>query len=295
MISSMTGYGDAQGALEGIEFTVEVRCLNNRYYKPSIRLGEDFTYLEPTIDVLLRKAVSRGSLIYTLRVRPAEESASVEVNHQAMRSLLHDLRELERDLGFEGLNIDLSGLLQVPGVIRPIEYNQDRQEKFKELVVKLTKQALENLSEMRRREGKTLQDDLLGQVKIIREQLELIGRAAPEVVRTYQAKLTQRAAELLSGTQVTVTEDDLAREIAIFAERCDISEEIVRLRSHLDHFEKVCESNSQAGRRLDFIAQEMLREANTIGAKASDATICEAVIDVKAAIDRIKEQSQNVE
>ena len=295
MITSMTGYGDAQGALDKIEFTVEIRCLNNRYYKPSIRMPEEFSYLEPTIDLLLRKAVSRGSLIYTLRVRPAEGSALVEINQQALRSFLHDLRELERDMGFEGLSIDLAGLLQVPGLIRTLEYGQVHQEQFKELLVKLTNQALDNLSQMRRREGQVLQEDLLSQSKIVRQQLGLIIAAAPEVVRAYQAKLTQRVAELLSGTQVTVSEDDLTREITIFAERCDISEEIVRLRSHLDHFEKVCNGDAQAGRRLDFIAQEMLREANTIGAKAADAAIGAAVVDIKTAIDRIKEQAQNVE
>ena len=303
MITSMTGYGDAQGGVQGIEFTVEIRCLNNRYYKPSIRLPEEFAYLEPNIDLLLRKAVSRGSLIYTLRARPAEETALVEINYPALRSFLHDLRELERDLGFEGVSIDLASLLQVPGLTRPAEQSQTRQESFKEFLVGLTNQALESFSQMRRREGQALHDDLLSQAKIVREQLEHIVEAAPEVVRSYHAKLVQRASELLSATHVTVTEDNLAREIAIFAERCDISEEIVRLQSHLDHFEKVCEGDSQAdssssrqaGRRLDFIAQEMLREANTIGAKASDAAISTAVVDIKTAIDRIKEQAQNVE
>ena len=211
MITSMTGYGDAQGTLEGLELALEIRCLNNRYYKPSIRLPDELGYLEPIIDPLLRKAVSRGSLVYTLRVKPAEEAALVEINHKALRSFVHDLRELERDLGFEGVSIDLAGLLQVPGLTRPVQYSQTHQEKLKELVVKLTGQALETLSEMRRREGQALQDDLLGQIKIVREQLELIANTAPEVVRAYQAKLVQRAAELLNGTHVRVTEDDLAR------------------------------------------------------------------------------------
>ena len=296
MITSMTGYGDAQGVLAGIELTVEIRSLNNRYYKPNIRLPDDFSYLEPSIDLLLRKAVARGSLVYALRVRPADDASMVQVNFPALRSLLQDLRELERDLGFEGSNIDLAGLLQVPGLIQPVEQTSSDREQTKELVIDLTNKALATLIQMRQREGQVLHDDLLAQLKTIRQQLELVKTSAPQVVETYQAKLTQRVAVLLNGTSVTISDDDLAREVAIFAERCDISEEIVRLGSHLDHLEKVCQTDGKAaGRRLDFIAQEMLREANTIGSKASDGTISAAVVDIKAAIDRIKEQVQNVE
>ena len=140
-----------------------------------------------------------------------------------------------------------------------------------------------------------MQEDLLKQSEIIRGRLGEITKIAPTVVKTYHAKLAQRAAELLSGSRVTVKEDDLAREVAIFSERCDISEEIVRLGSHLDLFENVCKEKAQAGRRLDFVAQEMLRESNTIGAKASDSAIGAAVVDIKTAVDRIKEQVQNIE
>ena len=295
MITSMTGYGDAQGVLAGIELTIEIRSLNNRYYKPSIRLPDDFSYLEPAIDLLLRKAVSRGSLVYTLRVRPADDASLVQINYSALRSLLQDLREFQRDIGFEGVSIDLAGLLQVPGLIQPVEQASSHREQTKELVVDLTNKALAALVQMRQREGQVLHDDLLAQVRTIRQQLELVKTSAPQVVGAYQAKLIQRVTELLSGTRVAVSQDDLAREVAIFAERCDISEEIVRLGSHLEHFEEVCQDNAQAGRRMDFIAQEMLREANTIGSKASDGTISVAVVDIKAAIDRIKEQVQNVE
>lgn len=295
MLSSMTGYGDAQSALDGIEFTVEIRCLNNRYYKPNMKLPEELAYLEPTVDPLLRKAVARGTLVYALRIRPAEDSALVRINHMALRGLVQELRELERDLGFEGVNIDLASLLQMPGMTRPVEYGQLHQERLEKLVVDLTEKALQAMVQMRQREGQILQQDLLKQSEIIRGRLEEITKIAPEVVKSYHTKLAQRAAELLSGSRVTVSKDDLAREVAIFSERCDISEEIVRLRSHLDLFDKVCKEKAQAGRRLDFIAQEMLRESNTIGAKASDSAIGAAVVDIKTAVDRIKEQVQNIE
>ncbi len=295
MITSMTGYGDAQGVLDGAEFTVEIRCLNNRYYKPTIKLSEELTQLESEIDPLLRKAVSRGTLIYTLRIKPAEDSAQVQINYSAMKTFLHELREMQRDVGFEGLGIDLAGLLQLPGLTRPAEYAQTQPDRLKDFVADLTKKALDALTQMRRREGQALCEDLTCQGQAIRSGLDKIAQTAPDVVRSYQAKLAQRVSELLSGAQVTLSEGDLAREVAIFAERCDISEEIVRLRSHLDHFDKICREDSQAGRRLDFIAQEMLREANTIGAKACDAIIGQTVIDIKTAIDRIKEQAQNVE
>ena len=295
MLSSMTGYGDAQGALDGIELTVEIRCLNNRYYKPNIKLPEEMAYLEPTVDTLLRKAVVRGTLVYTLRIRPGEDSAQVRISHMALRSFVQELREVERDLGFEGVNIDLASLLQVPGMTRPVELSQLHQERLEKLVVELTEKALRAMVQMRQREGQVMQEDLLKQSEIIRGRLGEITKIAPTVVKTYHAKLAQRAAELLSGSRVTVKEDDLAREVAIFSERCDISEEIVRLGSHLDLFENVCKEKAQAGRRLDFVAQEMLRESNTIGAKASDSAIGAAVVDIKTAVDRIKEQVQNIE
>jgi len=295
MITSMTGYGDAQGALDGAEFTVEIRCLNNRYYKPSIKLPEELASLESEIDPLLRKAVSRGTLIYTLRIKPPQDSPQIQINYPAVKTFLHELQQMQRDLGFEGLNIDMVGLLQIPGLTRPTEFAQMQPDRLKGFVADLTKQALDVLTRMRRREGQALCEDFIRQVQTIRTGLNKISQAAPEVVRSYQAKLCQRISELLSGANVTLSQDDLAREVAIFAERCDISEEIVRLRSHLDSFEEICQGDAQSGRRLDFIAQEMLREANTIGAKALDAAIGQTVVDIKTAIDRIKEQAQNVE
>ena len=295
MITSMTGYGDAQGTLDAAEFTVEIRCLNNRYYKPNIKLPEELASLEPEIDPLLRKAVSRGTLIYTLRIKPPQDSPQIQINYPTMKTFLHELQQAQRDLGVEGLNIDLVGLLQLPGLTRPAESTQIQPDCLKGFVADLTKKALDVLIQMRRREGQALYEDFIHQVQTIRTGLNKISQTAPDVVRSYQTKLTQRIAELLSGTSVTLSQEDLAREVAIFAERCDISEEIVRLRSHLDSFEEICQADVQSGRRLDFIAQEMLREANTIGAKASDVTIGQTVVDIKTAIDRIKEQAQNVE
>ena len=295
MITSMTGYGDAQGALDGAEFTVEIRCLNNRYYKPNIKLPEELASLESDIDPLLRKAVARGTLIYTLRIKLPQDSPQIQINYPTMKTLLHELQKMQRDLGVEGLNIDLVGLLQLPGLTQPAESTQIQPDNLKAFVTDLTKKALDVLTQMRRREGQALCEDLIHQVQTIRTGLDKIAQTAPDVVRAYQTKLTQRIAELLSAANVTIGQEDLAREVAIFAERCDISEEIVRLRSHLESFEDICQADAQSGRRLDFIAQEMLREANTIGAKASDAAIGQIVVDIKTAIDRIKEQVQNVE
>ena len=295
MITSMTGYGDAQGVLDGSEFTVEIRCLNNRYYKPSIKLPDELAQLERVIDPLLRKAVTRGTLVYSLRIKPAADSAQVGINYTVMKAFLGELGELRSELKLEGLTIDLAGLLQVPGMTEPKTSAGGGEGRLKELVAELTSKALATLTEMRIREGQALSEDFSRQVEAIRSGLGKIVENAPKVVSAYQAKLIQRTNDLLSGAKLNVSEEDLAREVAIFSERCDISEEIVRLRSHLEHFEKTCRENSQAGRRLDFIAQEMLREANTIGAKASDAEIGQAVVDIKTAIDRIKEQAQNVE
>jgi len=168
-------------------------------------------------------------------------------------------------------------------------------EKMRQVVLSLTRQALEQLQQSRSEEGKAVTADLLKNLDRIAERLEVIGSRTEIVVQEYHDRLKDRVDRLLAKAQLKIDQDLLAREVAIFAERCDIAEEVSRLGAHLVQFRQCCETGGPVGRRLDFMSQEMLREANTIASKSSDTPINQAVIDIKCAIDRIKEQVQNIE
>ncbi|GAF92966.1 unnamed protein product, partial [marine sediment metagenome] len=192
-------------------------------------------------------------------------------------------------------DIDLGPLLSLPGVIQSAEPDREQGERLKEMVVDVTTQALEKLKQMRACEGRAMARDLAVNCDCIKQKLEQIALRSPVVVEMYHQKLQKRVEELTEGAKLVLDEDSLVREVAIFAERCDISEEVSRLKSHLDQFMQSCDKDEHAGRKLDFITQEMLREANTIASKAADAQISSCVVEVKTYIDRLKEQLQNVE
>jgi len=184
--------------------------------------------------------------------------------------------------------------MQLPGVCVPPPL-EDIVEATHDDLLRLIEQAMDQLLVMRNREGKVLRDDLLGNVMVIDQQLQIVARRAPDVVRDYHARLAARVAELMNTGSLPLDTEQLTREVAVFAERCDVAEEISRLSAHVSQFREAADSPEPAGRKLDFIAQEMLREANTIGSKSNDAEIARAVVEIKTAIDRIKEQAANAE
>lgn len=291
MILSMTGYGDATCEHDGISYAVEIRSLNNRYYKANIKTPETMAFVEPLVDKLLRSQLGRGSLTFVLKCKSNSEDAAYEINQAAMQSYLAQLRDA---LGEEAV-VSPGELLLLPGVCQPRENGSHTQEKHWSAIEPLVRRALERLIGMRVEEGRVLMDDLDKQCLQIRNAMEVIGSRSGQVVGEYHERLRERVNQLLAGVDVQLDDDDLRREVAIFAERCDISEEITRMQSHLLQFQKVCVSEEHAGRKLEFIAQEMLREANTIGSKSNDPEIATNTVQIKCAIDRIKEQAQNVE
>lgn len=292
MILSMTGYADAQISDGDTSYAIEIKTVNNRYFKASIKLPEQLSIFEPEVEKLLRTRLSRGSVTYTLRVRNNSLEAAQDINTAALESYL---RQLERVAHADHIRIDLATILALPGICQPPEIDEDVRHHQWNAVSKLTHQAMEQLIQMRQVEGRAIREDLLSQCQTIRQNLELISGRAPEVLREYHQKLLQRTNELLSEGLYQLKLDDLRREIALYAERCDINEEISRLSTHLDQFEKLCDSTERAGRKLDFLSQELLREANTIGSKSNDAEIARCVVEIKSAIDRLKEQVQNIE
>jgi uncharacterized protein (TIGR00255 family) len=294
MLNSMTGYGEADGVLDGVSYAVEIKAVNNRYLKTILKLPETCTFLDEDIDKELRKALSRGTVNCVLRIKDISADALFEIDEPALRSVVTKLKAVSSSIDCQG-TIDLASLLTLPGIVRPVLPDEQMIVKVRELVVRLTREAIEKLKRMREAEGKFLLADLIGHCDAMAQQLEEIRRRSDAVVVEYAKRLRKRVDELLAEAKLKLDEETLSREVAILADRSDISEETARLDAHLQQFRGICRMDGQAGRRLDFLSQEMLREANTMGSKAADAQIARAVVDIKCLIERIKEQIQNVE
>lgn len=296
MIRSMTGFGDASSTVDGVHCHLEVRSLNNKYFKASIRLPEELQHLEPELESGLRRRLTRGSIVCTVKISSTSATAALDVNHHALERYIEQLRRTAQ-VADGSLSISLGPLLHLPGVLQPAAEDETHQKEMRSHITALLDEACDHLVSMRRREGLMLIEDLMGNHAIIAERLATIAERAPLVVAEYQDRLRQRIEALLEEVGRKLEPGDLIKEVAIFAERSDIAEEVTRLSAHLDQFQELLGSNDERpiGRTLDFLTQEMLREANTIASKSSDAAISRAIVEVKGAIDRIKEQVQNVE
>jgi uncharacterized protein (TIGR00255 family) len=297
MMQSMTGYGEAEGQICGLEYRLEIKAVNNRYLRTEIKLPDPLTFLEDEIEKLLRQHFLRGTVSYMLRVKGSTSRRLFEIDEAALRDLLHRLDRVRSSAqGAGSLSIDLATLLTVPDIIRPTDPSEEEVRKIKEGVLALSQRAMERLKQMRAAEGRFLDADLQGHCEAIAGDLQQILARREVVMQEYAQRLRKRVDELLAEVKLKLDEETLAREVAILAERSDISEEISRLQSHLSQFEQARSlEGEQVGRRLDFISQEMFREANTIASKASDIEIARRIVDVKCRIDRIKEQVQNAE
>ena len=293
MLRSMTGFGSVQAVIDGIQYAVEVRSVNNRYFKASLKLPESWGRSESDIEKLIRSKIYRGTVMLSLRMRLPEEESAYRVNKAALNSYIEQIKPLQME-GDPSLRIDIGNLMQLPGVCEPPDV-EDLCERTYDGVMELITRSLDQLVEMRQKEGQLLKADLIEQCSVVERNLATVAARGPVVVQEYHQRLAGRVAELTKSSTIEVEQDNLVREVAIFAERCDIAEEVARLTGHIKHFRQAMVSPEPAGRKLDFIAQEMLREANTIGSKSYDVDIAHAVVDIKTAIDRIKEQVQNAE
>ena len=293
MLRSMTGFGSAAGVVEDVEYSVELRSVNNRYFKPIMKLPESFSAVEPQIERILRGRLHRGTINVSVQMKLPEDQAAYRVNPSALSGYLEQLRTLDvRNNPM--LRVDLASLLLLPGVCEPPRI-EELQRKTCDGLMTLVTDALDALEEMRRREGKAIEDDLLANCGALERAIEHVTERAPQVVRDYQDRLIARVQELTNAAELRIDAETLAREVAIFAERSDVAEELSRSTTHVEHFRHGIQDDEPSGRKLEFIAQEMFREANTIASKANDSEIVALVVEMKTAIDRIKEQVQNVE
>lgn len=294
MISSMTGYGCAEGEINGIGCTVELRSVNSRYFNARIRLPEMLFFLEQEIENLLKGSFSRGTINCVIRLTNSPSQGLFEVDERALKRYFQILRRLSTSFKIND-RIDIGGLLAVPGVIVPEDIDQNKTRRIRRAILGIVRKAIFQLKQMRGAEGSALSSDLAKQCKSISAALGKIRSKSRTSLKGYHKKLQQKVNEMLRETGHSLDEATIVREVAVCAERADISEEITRLESHLQRFRQSLRSANQAGRRLDFISQEMLREANTIASKATDIGIINEVLEIKCYIDRIKEQVQNIE
>lgn len=296
MIRSMTGYGEASAQMGGVHYFVELRSLNNKYFKATIRLPEALQGLEAELESTLRQRLTRGSITLTGTCNDTSSSAAYSINDAALQAYIQQIKKVP-EFASGGTKLDVAALLTLPGVLQPPGDEEDRIGRARSSFAMLLTEAVRALIEMREREGRMLVDDLRQQGELIADRLKQIAQRAPAVIAEYEQRLRQRIEAMLKEAQVKVDAVDLIREIAVYAERTDIAEEISRLGGHLDQFADLLrpDSDKPVGRTLDFLAQEMLREANTIASKSPDAGISRLIVEVKGAIDRIKEQAANVE
>ncbi len=294
----MTGFGDASTQSDGVHYSVELRSLNNKYFKCSVRLPDQFQGMEAELEAKLRKRVSRGSFTMTLKFKTTDAQAVSRINDNAILTYLEHLETIHSKIQDRAVQIDLTQLLALPGVLQPAQDEASLLAKSKPVVTKLLGEAMDRLIAMRATEGQALAEDLLKQLDLIMDRMANIGERAPSVIEEYHQRLRARMDELLAKAELKADEAALIREVAVFAERADISEEVTRMAGHVAQFKEIIANGSDTepvGRTLDFLAQEMLREANTIGSKSNDAQISRAMIEAKTAVDRIKEQVQNAE
>lgn len=292
MVSSMTGFGRASAAQDGREFTVELKSVNHRYLDLNFRMPRHIGFAEETLRRALTEALSRGHVEVYVNYRNLRSDArKVEVDAALLGEYLRAAREAAKVYELKD-DVQLARALSLPDVTDIVEAEEDRDAVCAVAAIAVEK-AVEELKRMRALEGERLASDLCARAKTLLELGEKIAQRAPTVVEEYRQKLNERIETLLGGVEVDRAR--LATEVALFADRASIDEELVRLKSHLVQADLLLNGSEPAGRKLDFVVQELNREFNTIGSKANDAGISQNVILGKAEIEKIREQVQNIE
>lgn len=293
MIRSMTGFGRCQKTVSGMDITVELKSVNHRYYEYSSRLQRAYGFLDDKLKSHLQKYVSRGKLDVFVYVDPLEEEGGdVSVNLSLARSYRQALSELRDGLGMPEGVFGLMDIARLPDVLSVHRAPED-EEAVWIAVREVVDEAARRFCVMRETEGARLREDILNRRRLILENVSKVEERSPQTVREHMEKVEARMRELLSTA--TVDEQRLLTEAALFADKIAVAEETVRLRSHLDQLEQMLDGDEAIGRKLDFLVQEINREANTIGSKAQDVTLARVVVDIKAEIEKIREQIQNIE
>lgn len=294
MIKSMTGFGRSEHSDGKRSITVEIRSVNHRYGDISVKMPRRYSFAEETIKKTIKKTVSRGKVDVSILVENlTEEDITVRLNTMVAKQYLENLNQLRESFHLSG-DVTLQFLSTLPDVMKAVPDVEDEDEICRAIQIPL-EQAVKNLDNMRLEEGIKLSEDLLMRGELIQGFVKQIEERSPVVVTAYTEKLQERIKELI-GNSVTVPEERILLEAAIFADKCSITEELVRLDSHMIQLKNIIEKSRQpTGKKLDFLVQEMNREANTVGSKANDIEITNLMLEIKSEIEKIREQVQNIE
>lgn len=294
MIKSMTGFGRSEYTDGKRNITVEIKSVNHRYSDISIKMPRRYGFAEDKVKNAVKERIRRGKVDVSIMVENiTENDVNIKLNTMIAKQYYENLLELRKEFSVEG-DITLQFLAGLPDVMKAIPDVEDEEEITKAILIPVA-EAAANLEKMRAVEGEKLAEDLIAKGRNIRSILDKIAERAPQVSIDYTARLRERITELIGGS-IEVPEDRILVEAAIFADKCAIDEEITRLGSHLIQLENIVTKSTQPdGKKLDFLVQEMNREANTIGSKANDITITGYMLEIKSEIEKIREQVQNIE
>lgn len=292
VIKSMTGYGRAVENLLGREFTAEVRAVNNRYLDCSVKLPRSMIFAEETVKGLVKAKISRGKVDVFLSVNASTgDQVKVSLNRPVLEGYLEAMRTMASEYGVRE-DISVSLLSRMPEVFQ-MEKPQEDEDALKNAIVQVVDKALDAFDAMRITEGAAMAADLRNRKTTIEALVSQVEAGNPQTVTDYRARLEARMQEILANTGID--EGRILQEAAIFADKVAVDEETVRLRSHLSQMETMLSGGGAVGRKLDFLLQEMNRETNTIGSKCTDLKLARAVVDIKAELEKIREQTQNIE
>ncbi len=288
----MTGFGLGEVQNGGFTVRVELRSVNHRFLQARFRLPSEFSSLEPKVDKLVKSQLNRGAVTLTVIVDRRSSDNTVNVDEEAAGRYAHLLGNLARSMGIEN-DMTISTLVGLPGVVSTQSAEQDRDQEDANLL-DAVRAAIDALVQMRETEGANLEADIRAEAKEVAALRKTIGERMPLVVQQHFENMRQRAQDLI-GEGANLDPKDLARELAMLAEKADVAEEVSRLDSHLEQLDAVLKKGGEVGRKLDFLIQELYREANTIGSKVGDAQVAHSVVNLKTHIERIREQVQNIE
>ena len=292
MIKSMTGFGRAEKIFDAMEVTVEIKSVNHRYFEFSSRVPRNCAFLDEKLKSFLKEKISRGKVEVYVTVNDSNNDAvDIEVDRSFADGYVKALKSIAKLYGVKN-DITASVIARNSDVFNIKKKSVD-EEAITEAVLSTTLDAVNAFVSMREVEGARLKDDVLTRADFILEKVAFVEKRSPETVKQYKDRLTEKIKDLLADAQVD--EQRLITETAIFADKVAVAEETVRLRSHISQLKQLLESDEAVGRKLDFLVQEMNREANTIGSKAQDIDIAHTVVDIKSEIEKIREQIQNIE
>ena len=292
MVRSMTGFGRGQASVEGYNITVEIRSVNHRYFELYTKIPRTYSFLEEKIKALLQTEISRGKVECSVQIEAtADESVVVSVNEPLAKGYVDAVNSISESFGITN-DITAMSVARFSDVLSISKAPVDEDLLWSK-VSPVVSEALKSFVDMRLAEGIKLSQDVLSRADIILDNVSYVEKRSPETVKAYSEKLLERMKTVLGDTQID--ESRILTEAAIYADKVAVAEETVRLRSHIEQLHTMLDSSEAVGRKLDFLVQEINREANTIGSKAQDVDIARRVIDIKAEVEKIREQIQNIE